>query len=79
MVVIADRISCLIKGRDGRYQAVKMISKKLKIDLIDTIPENCNDQSPNKFYSRGFSHFNHEGNQWLGKKLIDYANTSKRR
>ena len=79
MIVIADRISCLIKGRDGRYKAVKMISKKLKIDLIDTIPENCNDQSPNKFYSRGFSHFNHKGNQWLGKKLIDYANTSKRR
>ena len=79
MVVIADRISCLIKGRDGRYQAVKTLSKKLKIDFIDTIPENCDDQCPNKFYSRGFSHFNHEGNQPLGNAMIDYAKTSNRR
>ena len=78
MVVIADRISCVIKGKDRNYQAVKMISKKLKVDLIDTIPKNCNDQSPNKFYSPGFSHFNHEGNQWLGNRLIDYATTSGR-
>ena len=79
IVVIADRITCLIKGRDSRYQTVRMVTKKLKIDLIDTVPENCDDQFPNRFYSRGYSHFNHEGNQWLGKKLIDYVKTSSRR
>jgi len=73
LVIIADKHTCKIGQNDPNYIFVKNAAKSIGLDFIDTVPANCKGLRPNAFFSREYTHFNVEGHNWLGDRLIRFV------